>query len=127
MRKAVLCVAVMILGSGAFPIHAAQYAFQNHLSACVSVEPGGTRTQGNLVLAQTMVRLHKPIGECGCLSALASYAASVDRGGARQILQEGLVSLKSGGPKTFVLATEPGLAASASGGITIQLRCTGPL
>jgi hypothetical protein len=127
MRKALLCVAVMILGSGPFPVHAASYAFRNDLSACVGVEPGGTRTQGNLVLAQTMVRLHKPIGECGCLSALAAYAASVDRGGARQILQEGLVGLSGGGPKTFVLATEPALAASASGGITIRLGCAGPL
>lgn len=125
MRKAAWCAAVMILGSGAFPVQAAQYAFQNDLSACASVEPGGTRTDGNLVLAETMVRLHKPIGECGCFSALASYAASVERGGVRQILQQGLVGLTGGGPKTFVLATETALAAS--GGITIRLGCAGPL
>jgi hypothetical protein len=125
MRKAVLCVAVMILGSGAFPVHAAPYAIENDLSACVSIEPDGTRTDRNLFLAKTMIRLHKPIGECGCFSALASYAASVERGGVRQILQQGLVGLTGGGPKIFVLATEPALAAS--GGVTIRLGCAGPL
>jgi hypothetical protein len=47
------------------------------------------------------------------------------RGGARQILQEGLIGLRSGGERTLVLATEPALLAKKD--VQVRQACTGPL
>ncbi|MNO00427.1 hypothetical protein D3C81_2203120 [compost metagenome] len=77
-----------------------------------------------MVLANTTIQLRKPIGECGCLSALATYTSSVNRAGVRQILQEGLVGLKSGGEKSLVLATEPALVTNKA--VQVRLACAGP-
>lgn len=105
--------------------HAEQIVFQNDLSRCMAIEATKTWADSNVVLANTVVQLHKPIGECGCTSALVTYTSSVDRGNARQALQEGVIGLKSGGEKTLVLATEPALVANKK--VTIRLSCTGPL
>lgn len=122
-----LCWATVVALTGvAFLANANQVTFQNELSACVSIKTTKTSTQSNVVLANTSVQLSKPIGECGCLSALATYTSSVDRGGVRQTLQEGLIGLKSGGEKTLVLATEPNLIGNKEV-VQVQLACTGPL
>lgn len=84
-----------------------------------------TTTESNMVLTKTRIQLHKSIGECGCLSALAIYTSSVNRTGVRQILQEGLISLQNGGEKTLVLATDPALASGKEVGV--RLACAGPL
>jgi hypothetical protein len=57
---------------------------------------------------------------------LTQGTSSVNRGGVRQVLQEGVIGLKSGGKKTFVLATEPTLIA-ANKEVRVRLACTGPL
>ncbi|TSP11676.1 DUF2195 family protein [Cupriavidus campinensis] len=98
--------------------------FQNDLSACVAIKETKTATASNVVLANTTIQLRKPIGECGCLSALATYTSSVNRAGVRQILQEGLVGLKSGGEKSLVLATEPALVTNKA--VQVRLACAGP-
>jgi hypothetical protein len=108
-----------------FAAHANPVMFKNKLSACVTIKTLKTSTASNIILAHTSVQLHKPIGECGCLSTLATYRSSVDNGGARQILQEGLIAMDSGGEKTLVLATDRALVAKKS--VQVQLACAGPL
>lgn len=101
-----------------------QIILQNRLSECVTAQLGKISTDANVVSTSALIQVHKPIAACGCPSALATYLSSVDRGGARQILQQGLIGLKSGGEKTIVLATEPALASDRE--IQLRLICAGP-
>lgn len=125
MSRAKLSAIAILLAGAACAAHADQVKFENELSACASVSLNKVFTESNVVLATTAVKLAKPIGDCRCLSALATYSSSVDRGGVRQVLQEGLVSLKTGGDKTFVLTTEPALVAGKT--VTVTLGCAAPL
>lgn len=114
-----------LFGGAVFAVHADQITFQNDLSACVSITATKTSTESNVVWANTSVQLRKSIGECGCLSALATYTSSVNRGGVRQVLQEGLIGLGSGGERKLVLATDPALVANKE--VRVRLACAGPL
>lgn len=114
-----------LFGGSAFSVHADQITFQNDLSACASITATKPSTESNVVWANTRVQLRKSIGECGCLSALATYTSSVNRGGVRQVLQEGLIDLGSGGERKLVLATDPALVANKQ--VQVRLACTGPL
>jgi hypothetical protein len=125
VRKAAFWTIVLTLMGGHGFVHADEVRFKNELADCATIKLNTVSMTANIVLANTTVTLTKPIGACRCLSALATYTSSVDRGGVRQVLQEGLVSLKSGGNKRFVLATEPALIASKE--VTVSLSCTGPL
>lgn len=118
-------ISAALLAGSAFAAHADQITFQNDLSACVSITATKTSTESNVVWANTRVQLRKSIGECGCLSALATYTSSVNRGSVRQVLQEGLIDLGSGGERKLVLATDPALAANKE--VRVRLACTGPL
>src|SRR5262245_46563854 len=60
--------------------HAANVAFKNDLAECVAIKVREISTESNVVAAYTIVTLAKSIGECRCLSALATYTSSVDRG-----------------------------------------------
>jgi hypothetical protein len=73
--------------------------FKNDLAGCVAIKVREISMEGNVVAAHTVVTLAKSIGECRCLSALATYTSSVGRGGVREVLQTGLVSLMNGGEK----------------------------
>lgn len=126
MRNLIKYVMLAISSGAAIATaHADPVTFRNELSACVTIKAMKTLMESNVVLENTTITLLKPIGECGCLSALATYTSSVDRGGVRQILQEGLIGLKSGGEKMLVLATEPILTANKE--VQVRLVCTGPL
>jgi hypothetical protein len=118
-------ILIILLAGAVFAAHADQITFQNDLSACVSITATKTSTESNVVWANTRVQLRKSIGECGCLSALATYTSSVPRGGVRQVLQEGLIGLGSGGERKLVLATDPALVANKE--VRVRLACTGPL
>ncbi|MEJ8296293.1 DUF2195 family protein [Delftia tsuruhatensis] len=118
-------ILTILLAGAVFAAHADQITFQNDLSACVSITATKTSTESNVVWANTRVQLRKSIGECGCLSALATYTNSVNRGGVRQVLQEGLIDLGSGGERKLVLATDPALVANKE--VRVRLACTGPL
>lgn len=112
-------------GSLALNARAEQITFYNELAACVTIKTINTSTASNVVLANTNIQLRKSIGECRCLSALAVYISSVDRGGAQQILQEGLIRLDSDGEKNLVLATEPRLLEKKA--VQVRLACAPPL
>jgi hypothetical protein len=100
-------------------------AFKNYLAGCVAIKVREISTEGNVVAAHTIVTLAQSISECGCKSALATFTSSVDVGGVREVLQTGLVSLKSSGEKVFVLVSDPALIVNKK--VTVTLACTGPL
>ncbi|MGH6862397.1 MAG: DUF2195 family protein [Phyllobacterium sp.] len=114
-----------LLGGTAFAGGSDRIDVHNALSACVTVKTTKISTDSNIVSASTDFRLLKPIGACGCFSALASYTSSVDGGGVRQRLQEGTIGLKSSGQKTLVLASEPARVAGRV--IRVRLTCARPL
>ncbi|MBB4096023.1 DUF2195 family protein [Ochrobactrum pecoris] len=99
-------------------------AFQNELAACVTVKASETETKTNLVSVKTNFQLSKPIGDCGCFSARAAYMSSVNIGGVREVLQQGVIVISKNATKSLVLASEPGLAANRE--IQIQLTCASP-
>ena len=125
VSNSVLLATVLALFSAGCLARTDQVTIKNGLADCSTITLNNVTTDANIVLANTTIKLAKPIGECRCLSALATYSSSVERGGGRQVLQEGLVSLKSGGDKVLVLATEPALVAKKN--ITVELGCAGPL
>ncbi|MCK4207579.1 DUF2195 family protein [Brucella pituitosa] len=96
-------------------------AFQNRLAACVRVKAAETETITNLVSVRTSFQLYKPIGDCGCFSARAAYMSSVNIGGVREVLQQGVIVINKNATKSLVLASEPGLAANRE--IEVQLTC----
>lgn len=110
--------------SVAVAANAGSIAFQNKLAACVTVDATRIVTEGNVVSASASFQLQKPIGECGCFSAQANYTSSVDLGGVREVLQEGVIAINNDGTKTLVLASEPALVANKE--IQVQLTCAGP-
>jgi hypothetical protein len=101
-------ILIILLAGAVFAAHADQITFQNDLSACVSITATKTSTESNVVWANTRVQLRKSIGE-----------------GVRQVLQEGLIGLGSGGERKLVLATDPALVANKE--VRVRLACTGPL
>ena len=119
---ALLAVTLGLAQAGAWA--AEPIAIKNDLAACVVVKAGPPSSQDNAVLANVRFDLRKSIGECGCLSALATYTSSVNRDGAPQFLQEGLIGLKGSADKTLVLATEPALIGKLP--IQVRLACAGP-
>lgn len=97
----------------------------NELADCVTIKIDSVSTDANVVSAHVSTTVTKPIGDCRCLSALATYSASVDRSGSRQVLQQGLVSLRHSSQKVLTLATEPSLVANKT--VLLTVGCTGPL
>ena len=114
-----------MFSSAAVAAGADDVVFQNDLAACVTPEITRLRTEANIVSAEVDFQGHKPIGACGCMSALATYASSVDVGGARQTVLEGIVAIKDAQLKTLVLATEATLIAGRQ--VHVRLTCARPL
>jgi len=122
MRSLVLVLLLVSFSSVASADDADEIIIQNDLAPCVTIKMTNVSTKETVVLARPTFELHKAIGECGCFSALASYTSSVKIDGVQQNLQSGVISLKRGGPKTLILASEPALVARKK--VRIQLSCT---
>ncbi|PRA51830.1 hypothetical protein CQ062_19665 [Ochrobactrum sp. MYb68] len=114
-----------ILCSVAAAANAGAVTFQNELAACVTVKAAKTVTDTNTVSVNTTFQFHKSIGDCGCLSARATYTSSVDNGGVRDVLQQGVIVIKQDTAKTLVLASEPALIADEQ--IHVLLACAHPI
>ncbi|WP_210168305.1 DUF2195 family protein [Mesorhizobium sp. 1M-11] len=115
---------VALFGSAVAAAGADNVVFQNDLAACVTPRATELRTETNIVSAVVDFQGHKPIGACGCMSALAAYTSSVDVEGVRQTVLEGIVALKRMEPKTLVLAAEPALIAGRQ--VHVRLTCARP-
>lgn len=95
----------------------------NALADCLSIEPKRMRLERGHAVLDADVALARPIGECGCTSAMAAYHAIATQGERKQRLPRGEVALKTGGLKSLVLgdgrnvinATEVVVALSCSG------------
>jgi hypothetical protein len=104
---------------------AEEIRLDNELADCAAVRLAPVAVQGNLATVEGDVELSKPIGDCACFSALARYTSSVEVEGVEQVLQQGLVNLKTGGKKTLVLASDPALIQGETA--ILALSCAPPL
>jgi hypothetical protein len=119
MKKRIVCSIVWLaLVNGPAFAHDLTLHIRNELSACVAIHIVDTSIHANMVLANTAFQLRKSIGECGCRSALVSYASVISVNTAQQVLQNGLISISKSGNRTLVLASEQALVA----GKEMQLR-----
>src|SRR5690606_21514801 len=104
-------IALLALGNGPALAGAVPLNISNALSACVTIHITDTSIHANMLLANTVLQLRKPIGECGCRSALVSYDSVTSVNTAQQVLQNGLIGINKSGSKTLVLASEQALVA----------------
>lgn len=104
---------------------AVEIDLQNGLSACVDLMSGQVKRQANIVSFDARFNLHRPIGMCGCMSALVDFTASVDVNGIRQKLQQGIISLAREGDRTLILASDQNLIAGKD--VRVELSCAAPL
>ncbi len=117
--------AIVLFACIVLPIHAAPLHIQNDVSACAAIQARAVSTQADFVLADIAIDSHKPVGDCGCLSALIQYRSEVSVGGSPQVLQSGLLAVKHSEEKRLVLATEPGLIADSP--VYLRFSCAPPL
>lgn len=83
---------------------------ENRLAECVRVQPGLRSVEHNVVLQQFDLTVVRPIGDCGCKSALVAYQASiVYEDGARGASQSGVFGAMRSGPRTLPLASDAAL------------------
>lgn len=119
MKKRIACsIALLALINGLALAREVPFSISNALSACVTIHIRDTSLHANMLVANTVFQLRKPIGECGCRSALVSYGSVTTVNTAQQVLQNGLIGIDKSGRKTLVLASEQALVADKA----IQLR-----
>lgn len=120
------CIAILGMAAsfqaGGFDL--GNLVIENELAACVSIAPIAKTESGNLLILKAKWQSAKPIGECGCFSALATYTSTVENHGTRQILQEGLIAFTGEAEKSFVLSSEPRLIESRK--IHLRITCAPP-
>ncbi|ADZ67407.1 MULTISPECIES: DUF2195 family protein [Brucella] len=123
-------ISILHLSSGGVALAAdtGRIIIRNDLAACVDMRvekpPFEYSNGSNIVAINANFKLRKPIGACGCMSALARYASSVNERESRLFLQQGLFNLKKSDTKTLPLATEPALVKD--GNIEITVGCARP-
>lgn len=106
----------------------------NPLQACMAVQLG-TRTIDRGVLLQALtLDTRKPVGACGCKSAIVGYTARVLLdGGARGLLLQGRLNTRADAtteaatgatPRTLPLAADATLAGDRP--VTLSFECAAP-
>lgn len=122
MRKPVAgSIVLLVLTQGAALAQRVPVHINNALSSCVSIHITDTTVRDNIVLADTAFQLRKSIAECGCRSALVSYNSATSVNTVAQVLQGGLIAVKSSGNKTLVLASEQALLGDSE--LQLQFQC----
>ncbi|MBM7327602.1 DUF2195 family protein [Brucella intermedia] len=98
--------------------------FENNLGRCVTVTGKNAVVKANAITVYTRFQLHKPIGDCGCLSARATYTSSIDIDGEQEVIQQGVLLIDKDAMKTLILASEARLVGDRK--IKVHLACARP-
>ena len=120
---AAIAAALLIVAA---PAHAAGgVTLENRLQACVAIQPGMRTVEHGVALQGVTLDVRKPIGDCGCQSAIMSYAAHVVlEGGTRSLLQQGRLNAAKSGPRTVVLASDTTLAGNRPVALSFECAAT---
>lgn len=121
LRLAVMLTAALY---GAVAHGAGSVKFENALAACVDIRPGLPTSENGQFTLQVTLDVKRIIAECGCKSAVSSYASFAQRDGYRSFLQSGVLSLGQSGMRTLTLASDSELVGG--GDIVLVLGCALP-
>lgn len=98
--------------------------FENNLAKCVTVTGKNAVVKANAITVYTRFQLHKPIGDCGCFSARATYTSSIDIDGVQEVIQQGVLLIDNDAVKTLIIASEARLIGDQK--IKVRLTCARP-
>lgn len=98
--------------------------FENNLAKCVTITGRNAVVKANAITVFTRFQLHKPIGDCGCLSARATYTSSIDIDGVQEVIQQGVLLIDKDDIKTLIIASEARLVGDRK--IKVHLTCARP-
>ncbi len=124
-KRIIRLIVLLAFINGPALAHDVSLNIRNALSACVAIHVRDTSIHDDMLLADTVFQLRKPIGECGCRSALVSYGSVTRLNTAQQVLQNGLIGIGKSDNKTLVLASEQALVADKQ--IQLQFHCASGL
>ncbi|AOB30021.1 hypothetical protein AKI39_03950 [Bordetella sp. H567] len=118
--------AACVLLAGTVPASAAgTVTVDNRLQACVVIQAGTRTAERGLLLQEITLDVRKPIGECGCKSAVMGYASRVVlEGGARSLLLQGRLNARQSGPRSLPLASDATLVGDRP--IALSFECAAP-
>jgi hypothetical protein len=117
-------LAVLIILSAGRGGASQNVVIKNRIADCITIEKRSTSTDANLVILGVELTIKKSSGECGCMSASATYRSYIVRGSGRELLQEGQIRVLEGGVRKFVLASDAPLVDGQQ--VTVEISCTPP-
>jgi len=95
---------------------------RNPLAECMQAQPGLRSVERGLVLQDVALQVSRPVGECGCKSALVAYRASVALAdGAESVVQSGVFGALRSGTRTLALASDTQVVGERP--VTLSLGC----
>lgn len=108
------------------PAHAAgALTVENPLQECVAARPGLRGVEHGILLQQITLDVRKPIGECGCKSAVMSYVSWIVLDGKhRTPLLQGRIGVRQPGPRTLPLASDATLIGDRA--LVLSFDCMAP-
>ncbi|WP_254926217.1 DUF2195 family protein [Bordetella genomosp. 11] len=121
-----LAAGAAMLAFGGTPARAAgAVTVENSLRACVAIQPGTRTVEHGVLLQGVALDVRKPIGECGCKSAIASYTSRVVLDNdSRVLLLAGRLNAGKSGQRTLPLASDATLAGDRP--IALSFECAPP-
>lgn len=96
----------------------------NQLSACMSIIDTKISTESEIPALHFDLKINKPIAECGCKSALGSYAVHAFSEEYESYVLGGKIALMTSEHKILPLSTEQRLIVDKK--LIIELSCAQP-
>lgn len=103
---------------------AVRYRLENRLSACVVIENETASWRGDIAVLELRYDLAKSTGECGCKSALLSYASYAELADSERYLIGGALKLTGSDAVTLPLMADKDLLGDAA--VHVSLGCETP-
>jgi hypothetical protein len=117
-------LAIFLLASCASAENLNKVTFNNQLNNCISIS-NKTITNENLIpIVCFDLNIIKPIGECGCKSALGSYTVFLNNDDYKSFILGGKVILLKSGKKYLPITSEKSLINNKD--ILINISCSTP-
>jgi hypothetical protein len=108
------------------PAHAAgALTVENPLQECMAARTGLRSVEHGISLQHITLDVKKPIGDCGCKSAVVSYVSWIVLEGAhRTPLLQGRLGVRQSGPRTLPLASDATLIGDRP--LVLSFDCMAP-
>ncbi|TCJ12820.1 DUF2195 family protein [Parasulfuritortus cantonensis] len=100
------------------------FEIDNKLFACLSTTNIKQSNEGVIPVLHFDLKIHKPIAECGCKSALGLYTVSAQMDGYRSYIIGGKIGLAESGHRYIPLSAEGALINKKR--LVVGLACAQP-